>query len=580
MKKLVSIIVGGFFTLTMLAAQVQSGPTGKSESLIPLDKSVELKMFWSRPVALPDWKWGNDYISKWISGLSGVKLNIEYATNPNLTELYTMLAAGLDLPDLLYLNKYDPMLVKEKYVLPLNKIADQYKYKEFYDRLPYQYDVLHTLDDGNIYYTATQFGDAKALATLVGGKKGVTGWNVKYPMWEKMGYPTVETLEDVKKVALQAKANGVKYPMFLVTDGVIGQMTYPQVMNVSYGGPGFVYPQANGIVTFNVKAEEYKKGLKYLNECFRLGLIQKENFTLKVDALDEVSKGIANRNEILFIVGQHYRVSQHIKENYWRFNYIPTPTGPGLARKDAIMDEFNSTRAGVPSFYVMANTKRPLEALKFLTTLLRQDVDIALSKGFQGLHYTFDTSLIKEGTRVQTKEYLADQKAMSSLEFASKWGIGSILQSFTNRYQQAWGDRRYYLLADGAAYYVPYLPMAGKTDKEEPGAVTANGDYGINLFADQSRSFKTGIMTVNFTEPDQLELYNNVCEAWLNSLAEIVIANSDAAFETAYKQCIANMEKVGLSKLEALMTPRYTKYAKQLGDTRNAKWDQVILGKK
>lgn len=199
-------------------------------------------------------------MTSWITETTGVKLNITYAASSDYTELYTMIAAGLDLPDMLYLDKWEPMLAEEEFILPLNQIADEYGYQAFYDNLPFEYDVLHTMEDGNIYYYAGGYGDSKALAALPYGEKGVTGWNIKYPMWERMGYPSVDTLDDCVAVARLAKQNGVDYPIFLVTDGAIGDMTYAQVMNVSYGGPGFVYPQADGIVTFNIKSDEYKQG--------------------------------------------------------------------------------------------------------------------------------------------------------------------------------------------------------------------------------------------------------------------------------------------------------------------------------
>jgi hypothetical protein len=64
-------------------------------------------------------------------------------------------------------------------------------------------------------------------------------------------------------------------------------------------------------------------------------------------------------------------------------------------------------------------------------------------------------------------------------------------------------------------------------------------------------------LSVKFTDADEQLLYNNVIQEWTIGEAEMVLAPDDAAFEEAYNRTIANMERVGLSELEKIITERY-----------------------
>lgn len=522
-----------------------------------------LTVFFSRPDGYDGkWKWGSDPLTSYITEQTGISLDITYATTSDHQEFYTMLASDTLDYDLLYLGKYEPALIDEGYVLPFNKLADQY-YPEFWNLLPYQYDKVHTLADGNIYYYAQQYADAKRLASLP-GKSGIKGWTSfthNRILREALGNPPLDTLAEVKAAAIMAKEQGSKYPVFLtLNDAVYGNLNPLQIINCCFAGPSFVYPQENGVVTFNVKSEEYKKAAYWVNSLYREGLISADNFTFTWESTDENVREIAQSGDPLIILGQDGIMNQHIAGFAEFPMYIQTAPAlaDGVKREEIIMDDAGGSKIGTPAWYILDKTDQPEECIKFISMMWREDIDAIKSDGIEGIHYTFDYTNAEHGVPISTPEMVTDLKTLPAAEFQNKWGYGNpIVSSFLTRYSIQYTNR-------------PHIVV------EEDGKEVHYGDMCIELFPEYSTPFKTGYLTLNFTSSDDVLLLNNVLNAWMQSIPDMVLAPDDTSFEQAYENCISNMEVVGLSELETKMTERYTFYYKELHEIRNAKWDWVL----
>ncbi len=546
---------------TSAAGTTKTGTT-TAQATTAKKQTVTLKLFYSSPSLYPDWKFGDDPITKALVEETGVTLDIKYASNSDNQELYTLLASGQNLPDLMYVGKYDPMFVNEKFVQPLNKLADKY-FPLFYKNLPTNYADVHTLDDGNIYYLNSMYADTEKLASLAGGKKGVSSISVNIDEYEKLGKPAIDTLAGVKAAAAKAKADGIGYPIFLTFFGPTNNLSYGQVLNVCYGGPGFVYPQADGTVTFNCKSDQYKKGLAFLNDCYRSGLIQADNFTFNMTTKDENVKKIATTGNAFVCVGQEwvmrqFRASSGVggTASAYLFRTQDVPIGEGVDRKAVKMDDFNASQiGGAGGWYIMSNTKYPGEAITLLSTLASEKWQTLLFHGQEGVMYTLDKS-IKDGSpagyKVMTDAYTKDSSTLSASQMIVKYGaMNSILATLRTRNVQVMFDRPFYGI--------------GKIN----GTDTMLGDFMVNLGTMYATPFKTGSLTVNITATDDKLLYDNVIKAWNDGESSLVLAKSAAEFEAAYSKLIADMNKVGLANLEKILTTRYNKYNAILKETRN-----------
>ena len=504
------------------------------------------------------WQWGSDPVSGYITERTGVTLDITFAKSNDHQEFYTMLAADELDYDLLYLGKLEPTLIDEGYALALNELADKY-YPEFWNLLPVGYKAIHAYDDGNIYYYAKSFADTERLATLPGGVKGWTSFTHNRILREKLGNPSFDTLADVKAAAILAKENGVEYPVFLtLNDKVYGNLNPIQIINTSFNGPGFVFPLEDGTVSFNIKSEEYKKAAYWINSLYREGLIQPDNFTFAWGANDENVKEIAQSGNALIVLGQDGKMNQHITGFAEFPMYIQTDvaTAEGISRDEVIMDNAAGSNIGTATWYILDKCKNPEAAIRFLSMMWAEDIDAIKQHGIEGLHYTFDYTYSEDGLPITNPELVADLKNIEeSGVFQSKWGYtNSVIQSFSNRYSIQYTNRAHIAV-------------------EENGEIAHYGDMCIELFPKYCSPFKTGNLTINFTNTDDVLLLNNVLAAWTEGIANIILAEDDAAFEAAFNGTIENMERVGLADLEKKMTERYTKYVTELGEVRNARWD-------
>ena len=83
-------------------------------------------------------------------------------------------------------------------------------------------------------------------------------------------------------------------------------------------------------------------------------------------------------------------------------------------------------------------------------------------------------------------------------------------------------------------------------------------------------------LTLNLTDSDQAALLATLKTVWANALPDIVLAADDAAFEAAYQSLVDKMEQAGMGDMEKILTERYWKYADQLHEDFNAKWEAAV----
>jgi ABC-type glycerol-3-phosphate transport system substrate-binding protein len=516
-------------------SQTTTQPTATTEDEKDI---IVLDMFYDRPELYNGWKWGEDPVTQEITAQSGIALNIRYATTSNHEELYTMIASGAGFPDLLYTN-YIATLYDEEYILSLNDLADEH-YPEFYDVLPYQYEEIHALGDGDIYYMNSTYCDSKKLETQIGGPR-IIGVFVKNNIkWEAMGEPALETLEDIRAVALKAKEEGAEYPVLLTSYAwaVTSDLNSLQIARSSFAGPQFIYMQDNGVVTFNIKSDEYKKGAAYVNSLYQDGLIQADNFTFVGDNDDTVRR-IAQAADPMIVIGHEWQLRKYRQgmEREGCYMAIHPPVAEGVNRSDIVLPDFNSSNIGsTGGIHVMYTTEYPKECIKFISYMLRDDIQIMCTHGREGVDYIVDYTNDKEhGRRILTDDLLKDLATMQNPEFMRKWGyFNNVLRMVMTRNTII-------------EYNRPYNEAFPEV----------NDDMLTTLGSIYGQPMKHLNLSVKFTDADEQLLYNNVIQEWTIGEAEMVLAPDDAAFEEAYNRTIANMERVGLSELEKIITERY-----------------------
>ena len=528
---------------------------------------VTLKVFYSAPDETPNWKWGMDPISTWITEKTGVALDITYASTSDHQEFYSLLASDMIKDyDLLYLGKYEPKLVEDGYVLALDELAEKYC-PQWFDVISEEERAIHSID-GHVYYTTYNFADAKREADLPGAHKAFSMF-YNYQAMDKLGVDpaTIKTLDDVETIAKRLRDElGINYPIYLNSYGVTSTIDYAQILSASsFGAPGVVYPQADGTVTYNVKSDEYKAALEWLNKMYKEGLIKAENFTFTNSLNDENVKNIAQKGDLGFVLGHMWQIHQHRPEQNGgtasggELSLLQfagqAPLAEGVKEEDIRVSDQNLSQIGSPAYYVLDRTQHPEECIKFITFLFTDECLLIYNYGVEGegaYTWQYDPGAEREWY-VATDEYKASLTELSAEEQRIKWGIGlAWLSTF----------RTNYALSDGIPLKI----------YEEDGVRKQAGEMLIYIGGLYGSPFKTGGIVLNFTDPDDLLLRQNVEEAWKNNEALCVLADD---FEAAYAKMLSDMETVGLKDLEQKLTQRYWDTYDMLHEERNLPWDEA-----
>ena len=555
MKKLISILC----ILAMLLSGVA----------LAEDKEVTtLQVYFSAPLRDAKWVWGADPTTRWITEQTGIALDVTWASTQDHQEFYTLLASDMIKEyDMVYLGKYEPQLVVDGYALALNELADKYC-PEWYDVVSQEEINVYSID-GNMYHTVINFAASEQLMDLPGARKAFSMF-YNYQAMEKLGVDpaTIKTLKDVEAIAKRFKDElGINYPIYLNSYGITNTINYAQILSASsFAAPGVVYPQADGTVTYNVKSDEYKAAVKWLNDMYKQGLIKADCLTFTNGINDENVKNIAQKGDVGFVLGHMWQINQHRPEGNGggihgtgEMGLLQfagqTPLAEGVALEDIKVSDQNLSQIGSAGWYVLDRTDDPEACIKFITFMYSPEAQRNEMYGIEGYAYTMEYNELFGFDMVkQVDEYAADYVALSTEDHRLKWGnCLQVHTAFRSMYGQNWAS-------------VPQIIV------EEDGVKKQYGEMLIVIGGLYGSPFKTGYMTLNFTDPEELLLKTNVEEAWTNNLAHCVLADD---FEAAYAKMISDMETVGLGDLEKLLTERYWEYDQLLNEDRNEKWHQA-----
>ena len=529
---------------------------------------VTLKVFYSAPNEYESWSWGADPVSRWVTEQTGIALDITFASTADHQEFYTLLASDMISEyDMLYLGRYEPTLVDEGYVLALTDLADEYC-PEYYDVISAEELAIHSID-GKMYYTTRDYANPEQLESLPGASKAFSMF-YNYQVMDELGVDpaTIITLADVEEIAKRMRDElGITYPIYLNTLGITNNIDYLQILSgSSFAAPGVVYPQADGTVTYNVKSEEYKAAAAWLNQMYKEGLIKADNFTHTTSINDETVKNIAQSGDLGFVLGHMWVINQHRPEGNGggihgngEMGLLQfagqTPLAEGVSIEDIQCSDQNLSNIGAAAWYVLDRTEHPAECIRFITFMFTEESQRNDMYGLEGLGYTIEyNEMFDREMMTPTPEYTADATQLSAEDLRMKYGnLIPWKTTFRTSYGQNWAS-------------VPQIVI------EENGVKKQYGEMLINIGELYGSPFKTGNLTMNLTDTDQLLLKTNVEEAWSNNIALCVLADD---FEAAYDKMLADMETVGLSELEEIYTERYWQYDDMLQETRNDKWNDA-----
>lgn len=479
------------------------------------------------------WKWGDDPVTAKVTELTGISLEYEYATTTGGEQLSTMLAAGQDLPDLVHTTNESRanMIMSQGFALSMTKLADEYN-QDFYTWCPEEFITIFADENGDLFAPPQGFFGNITENDEILAPMTVAGININMPLYKQLGEPAIDTWDQVYDILVAAKATGITFPLYMDHGYIKGVANTPtntvQMLTKCFGGTSVPWVQSDDSVLLNVRQQQYLDVIKYLNKCYRAGLINPENFTISTD---EVYFDIAERGQIFMHIGHGWNIYRATKAGqtkdaiYWPIDF---PAGPGVKQEDIKFRDYDrstvSTYAGV---FIMKDTKHPDRCIDFVTFLLSDDGQMLQREGLEGSSYN-----MVNGKMVYTEERVRleqedPQKPALVLGLRHPAFQLAIMSKVNAMFRYIRGESQ---------------PTYGLWCEVQAGYLANERIYDL---------------TVTLKNEDDIVLRTKVYDVWSKAQPQMILAESEAECISAYNKCISDMEQAGLKDLEAIYSASY-----------------------
>ena len=483
-------------------------------------------------------------IGKKLQEQTNVDWKMEFAIGDVATKSGVMIAGG-DYPDIISPDGEIEKLLDAEAFIPLNDLIEEHGpnikrvYGDYYDMMK--------ADDGNIYilpYSAN-------IGYVSEPDVGQGAFWIQRRVLKEFNYPQIDTLEEYFNLIEQYEA---KYPSVDGKD-TIGFMTYAGVAdnfftitNAAMHLAG--YPNDGGVVvdmdTHEAKVyaatDIEKQWVQSLNVLNNKGLLDPETFTANRDQyLAKITSGrVLGYFNYGWQVGEATNV---LKEGDDDYRYVPLPITYSADIADQYLD--------APSFInnrgmgISVSTKDPVRIIKYFDNLLKEENQILVQWGEQGVTYEVD----ENGRYYMTDEQISQR---NDNEFKRSYGF----QYFEYNWPR-YGSLSE--LSNGNAYAVgsqPEVASASHTDGDK----LILEKYGVKVFSEL------------FTEPAERPWYpawsitkeqgspEQVFEQKSSDLQQkyypkLVFAKP-AEFESVWNEYVAEFNKLDVAGYESFVTKK------------------------
>jgi putative aldouronate transport system substrate-binding protein len=493
-------------TTATTAAPTAGSTAAESEPAVQTDKVTTLDVFIDQnwwPV-----KEFKGIIPEEITKKTGVAINLTVAADAN--QLGVMIASA-ELPD---------MVVAADGAGNLDRLSNANLCID-YDGLFSQTGVPFVMDDtrkniarsystdGKYYMILSQFGTTDEVQASPIGAPGQPCVFYRQDMYEKLGSPKMDTIEDFLKVC-----DMVKKQLPGVTPLGLGGWWKFQNFSAWLGGAGAnaYQPLEDGSVVYKTSSPAYKDYLKFANTCYQKGYITAEDY-----AEDNEGNSHAKAYSGKFFAYPWYLDSPNLTQLQSESAKID-PNAKWTVLKPLGKPTYNIW-AGWLGMFVSKNCKDMTAAAKLISLLESPDGQLLSYSGREGVDFTLDANGIPQ----YTQEFLDIRKDSAKFNEVYNnwfdWGVGYVTQmkgGFSGLDQN--------LLDLYGAYRTGW--------KNYPEVAIANPK----------------------SNTDEGAIYSKLEELWKSEEAKAVFAKSDSEFETKYAEIQKVYQQNGVDTLNAYMT--------------------------
>ena len=429
------------------------------------------------------------------------------------------LAAGIDLPDLVYVGSKDEDMayVNSGLFLDLTEYYDTmaFNLNKRFEEYPTLKSQL-TTPDGSIYYIPYILTTDSNMRTMMLNAQFV----------EAVGM-TMEEITDIdsyteylyKVKEMDANGNGDpddEVPLFLRGSGYLALLGMYWGMDLGDSG-GFRLDE-NGAVVCDYVSEEYREFLEWAHQLYADGIIYNEFATSSYD----IQQALLTSNQIgsmAHFISNMTGYSQTINPE-WEFN-VDEPIMQAVALSGPYSGPVVYGRDAFGScFAISATCEHPEEVFAFCDYLMSDEVGVLTWYGIEGVDYN-----IVDGEYVFTDLYLNNED-----DYLGKAGYNfSGLPSYQLDYMSKQCDQVRQQALDLAPYvYNPTIPFYYKLEEENEIINAYKADLDT-YFSENLVAFVMGTRSL-----DEWDAYVSTVESMgLSELVSVYQAAADRAAQTA-----------------------------------------------
>lgn len=439
-----------------------------------------------------------------ITKATGVTLNVTRSADDG--QLGLMVASG-ELPDLIFcagdsLNRLSDGTLCYGY----NELIEEYGIDWEPDAERVSISRTHNVntEDENFYTIVQNYSTSGEWAEFDAGIPSIGGIYYRKDIWEGLGSPEMNTTEQIKSVMAMVSE---KYPELQVLNA--GNSTWRlRGFDNWYGVSNeFVYLE-DGTAVYVDTSPAFHEYAKCINEFFRAGYFTEESLALTVET---DAQQLANSGQCFMYEWNarttsldelNTRLQQNVPDGEWALLPIPDDSEPIIY-----------ANAGWAGVFISRNCKNPEAAIRLVSYLNSEEGQRLCLWGREGIDYTLDENAVPQFSE-EWAEANRDTATMAA-KYNTNYFCTTELQELSLYYSGRTAEELipFQTNADRIVFY-PELSIAS------PNAST---DEGI--------------------------IYTKIKEARDAEKAKLYTAATPEAFEEAYQEYMALLDKIGVQEL-------------------------------
>ena len=487
--------------------------------------------------------WGEDEVSKEITRLTGVSLDV---TKGSDLQVLSVQLAAQELSDLVFTGNLPQRFQDPDVCYRWDELAAEYC-PEFMDLVDPLEKVNNQAADGHIYTFITHYNDERAYADDNSiGNFGNFTLAYRADVMEKLNLPMFTSIEELDETFYKVKEQGADMGISMVYN-VHPDWSYA----VSYWmgcADGNRWDPETKSIKMLYNDTTWLEYYKLMNKWYRDGILVKDYLGVRPEdfmSRDESGQVFAtayNAGYAFNIDGSWRNTNKGGKVEDLSKPFFDQVVEP-LTYKGEVRLNLTDYSHGFASCFISTNCENPGRAITFMEFMKSPQGDQLCQWGIEGVHYTMVDGLPKN-----TDEFLARPEEER-------------LQTYT-------GVGPWYLQGSGWAEGVSWAAAVVNAADEwtEYGAKQNNATRLIHKnMAAQNKNPAMAFARVE-SEDDEMAAFTKLADQWKVQAAAMITAESEAAVEQIWNDFQAYAKANGLDAVEAKMTQRYVENLKRYQD--------------